>query len=313
MVQGASSALRAFAQPPGRKVMLLLSGGWPAPAFGGGAAFVPLSAADRLTFDPLIDTANRLGYTLYPVDLNADPRSRYGSAEYGDLYSANFASEVLEARDRLEEDSLLYLAEETGGRAFLDGARLGVLERTVEDTRSYYWLGFSPAWQENDRRHRVKIEVLGKGLRVRSRESFSDLSRQSEVTMLVESAQLFDLPVPGQGSFAVSFGEPAKAGFRKVVVPLRLEIPLDRVTVLPTAGGYSADLELRIAVTDERGDSAEIPVVPVGIRGGEAPGEGEMAVFETSVKLRSRPHRVLLSLYDPVSGNVLSRRVELTL
>ncbi len=313
MVQGASSALRAFARPTGRKVMLLLSGGWPAPALDGTGTFVPLSSADRLTFDPLIDTANRLGYTLYPVDLNADPRSHYGSAEYGDLYSANLVSDVREARDRLEEDSLVYLAGETGGRAFLDGARLHALERAVEDTRSYYWLGFSPVWEENDRRHRVKVEVVGKGLKVRSRESFSDLSRQSEVTMLVESAQLFDLPVSGQGGFGVSFGEPAKTGFRKVVVPLRLEIPLDRVTVLPTAGGYVADLELRVAVTDEHGDSAEIPIVPVELRGGRAPGEGETAVFETSLKLRSRPHRLLLSLYDPSSGNILSRRVELAL
>jgi VWFA-related protein len=315
VVQGASSALRAFARPPGRKVMLVLSGGWPTWSLDGAAGtYAPhLGTADRGIFDPLIDTANRLGYTLYPVDLNADPKASHGGAEYGDLFTATVASEVKEARDRLEDDALVYLAGATGGRAFLDGARLRALERAIDDTRSYYSLGFSPAWQEDDRRHRVKVEMRAKGLEARHRGSFSDLSRQSEVTMLVESAQLFDLPVPGQGSFAVSFGEPAKAGYNKVVVPLRLEIPLDRVTVFPAGPGYTADLELRVAATDTSGAWAEIPVVPVEIRGEGAPGDGEVAVFETSLKLRSKTHRLLLSLYDPPSGNVLSQRLELTL
>ncbi len=207
----------------------------------------------------------------------------------------------------------MYLAEETGGRALLDGAATSALQRAVEDTRSYYWLGFTPSWQEDDRRHKVEIKVRRKGLKVRSRESFSDLSRQTEVTMLVESSQLFDLPVPGENrELGVAFGEPAKGGFRKVIVPLKLEIPLDQVTLLPTAGGFVAQLELRVAATDDQGNRADMPVVPVELRA-DAGGEAAFATFELALKFRRRPHKVLVSLHEPASGNLLTRRVALTL
>lgn len=315
VVQGAASALRAFARPPGRKVMLLLSGGWPAAsldyAVGG---FGPITGYDGWrAFDPLVVTANRLGYTLYPVDVDRDPGAVHGSTEYGSLFDAAVAAEISDERDRLGEDTLFYLADRTGGRAFVDGGALKALERTVEDTRTYYWLGFAPAWEENDRRHRVKVEMRTRGLKVRARESFSDLSRQSEMSMMVESAQMFDLPVPGQGGLEVSFGEPSKAGYKKVVVPVRLEIPLDQVTVLPVADGFAARLELRVAATDSSGATAEIPILPVEMRSANAPESGAVGVWSTQLRLRSKPHKLLLSLYDPSSGNVLSQRVDLSL
>ncbi|MEE8522903.1 MAG: VWA domain-containing protein, partial [Thermoanaerobaculia bacterium] len=312
VVQGATSALRAFARPPGRKVMLLLSGGWPAVSLDS-TSLARYGVRDHRVFDPLIDTANRLGYTLYPVDLNTDSGILQKSAEYGDLLQASIESDRRQARDIWEEDALYYLAEATGGRASIDGARNHALERVVEDTRSFYWLGFSPIWEQDDQRHRVKVEMRAKGFKVRTRDSFSDLSRQSEITMMVESAQLFELPLPGQGSLGVSFGEPTQAGFRKVIVPVRLEIPLDQVTLLPVAGGYTASLELRVAATDEDGGSSEIPTVPVELHGDGTPAEGAVAVFETRLKLRSKPHRLLLSLYDPTSGSLLAERIDLAL
>lgn len=312
VVQGATSALRAFAQPPGRKVMLLLSGGWPAVSLDS-TSIARYGVRDQRVFDPLIDTANRLGYTLYPVDLNSDSGLLAGSAEYGDLLQATLESNRRQARDGWEEDALYYLADSTGGRASVDGARNHALERVVDDTRSFYWLGFSPTWEQNDQRHRLKVEMRVKGLKVRTRDSFSDLSRQSEITMMVESAQLFELPLPGQGSLGVSFGEPTQAGFKKVTVPVRLEIPLDRVTLLSVAGGYAANLELRVAATDDDGGISEIPTVPVELHGDGTPAEGAMAVFETQLKLRSKPHRLLLSLYDPTSGSLLAERIDLAL
>jgi len=57
-----AGTLRGFESPPGRKVMLLLTGGW------------SVGVAPRL-YGPLIGAANQLGYTLYPVDV-ANPTGR---------------------------------------------------------------------------------------------------------------------------------------------------------------------------------------------------------------------------------------------
>lgn len=315
VIDAATSVLRAFARPPGRKVMLLLSGGWSVAGenrFRSSVAYGTGRGNPGL-LRPLTDTANRLGYTLYPVDVQGLGRRLVGGAQYGSSREASYAAFQQREREWIEETGLIYLAEETGGRALLDGAASTALQRAVEDTRSYYWLGFTPSWQENDQRHKVEVKVRRKGLKVRSRESFSDLSRQTEVTMLVESSQLFDLPVPGENrELGIEFGEPAKGGFRRVIVPLKLEIPLDQVTLLPTAEGFVAQLELRVAATDDQGKRADIPVVPVELRSG-ADGEAAFATFELSLKLRRRPHKLLVSLHEPVSGNLMTKRVALTL
>ncbi len=318
VADAASSALRAFARPPGRKVMLVLSGGWPSSISNWVAGtFEPVFDDDRLDrwrpFEPLVETANRLGYTLYPVDVHGVEGSVAGRAEYGTVIEAAVAASQNDNREYLEEDTLFELAAATGGRAFVDGAGYDALEGAVEDTRSYYWLGFSPAWQENDEQHRVEVKVRRKGLKVRSRDGYSDLSRGSEITMLVESAQLFDLPLLGETALGVSFGEPAAGGFHKALLPVRLEIPLDYVTLSDDGEAVGAELELRVAATDDDGDRAEVAVVPIRVTGTQPAGAGQIAVLETELKLRRQPHRLLISLYDPTSGNMLSKRVEVSL
>ncbi len=77
-----------------------------------------------------------------------------------------------------------------------DGSRVPVLERVQEDLGSYYWLGFRPTWKGDDRDHKVKIEVLRKGAKVRTRSGFADLSRDAQLDLQVESAHLFDAPLP---------------------------------------------------------------------------------------------------------------------
>ncbi len=318
VADAATSALRAFARPPGRKVMLMLSGGWPSSISNWVAGtFEPVLDDARLDrwrpFEPLIETANRLGYTLYPVDVNGVEGSQTAGAEYGSAVAAAAASERAENREYLEEDTLFELAAATGGRAFVDGAGFNALEGAVEDTRTYYWLGFSPAWQENDEQHRVEVKVRRKGLKVRSRDGFADLSRGSEITMLVESAQLFDLPLLGEKALGVSFGEPARTGFQKALLPVRLEIPLDYVTLLADGDAVGAELELRVAATDAGGGRADVAVLPITVTSTQPAAAGQVAVLETQLKLRRQPHRLLLSLYDPASGNMLSKRVEVSL
>ena len=128
----ASEALRSLPAPPGRKAMLVLSGGWPAePSL------------------QLVRDANRLGYTLYPVDVPSL------------------------GREQVPEDVLQALAEATGGRAALNANRLAALERAEEDTRSYYLLSFSPGWQGD---HRIELEIRRPGLDVRARHGVPDPS-----------------------------------------------------------------------------------------------------------------------------------------
>ncbi|HTQ80625.1 MAG TPA: VWA domain-containing protein, partial [Thermoanaerobaculia bacterium] len=151
----AASALRAFAQPPGRKVMLLLSGGWPysvqdyslnneRPVMGR-----ELPEGDKL-LRPLVSTANLLGYTLYPVDV---PGLAPNPADVNNDTPVSPNSE----RKFQVQQSLEYTAKETGGKALLNSRRTDLLNVAAEDLTSYYWLGFTPDRKRDDKRHTVKV------------------------------------------------------------------------------------------------------------------------------------------------------------
>ena len=87
--------------------------------------------------------------------------------------------------------ALEFVARQTGGQALLNSRRAETLAVAASDTRSYYWLGFSPPFKGDDVRHAVKVEVLRPGLAVRSRGNYLDLSQSGEVSLQVESAMLF--------------------------------------------------------------------------------------------------------------------------
>lgn len=192
------AALRAFAGAPGRKVMLMLSGGWPS------------------EIDPRIaEAANLLGYSLYPVDVAGSeappvPRDARWSAptdatEYGVL-AANAEHNGMDdlittARERRTHYSFEVLARETGGKVSLNGNREAALGRILEDTDSYYWIGFSPTWKADGRKHDIKLEVRRRGADVRARRGYSDLSPRAQQALETESRRLLSTgAAPGGAS-----------------------------------------------------------------------------------------------------------------
>ena len=126
---------------------------------------------------------------------------------------------------------------------------------------------------------------------------------------MTESALLFD-QMPDLPPLQVELGE-AKGGWpRASQVPLRVTFPMDAITMLPQEGGYGAVLELRIAALDENGNRSDLDVLPVRLQGPEPPEPGDRGSQEVALELRRRPQEVIVSLYDPMSGNVLMSKVD---
>ena len=263
-----ASALRAFETPPGRKVMFLVSGGW------------SLAVAPQL-FGAVIDAANRLGYTLYPVD------------------AANATPQTLRAFDAL--------AARTGGKAVASGLRLDAFQRVVADSGSYYWLGFTPSWKGDDQQHAVTVEVRRPGWKVRSRNGFSDLSRRSETALRAESLLLF-----GGGDQAreerkliVQLGPARRAGRHQVELPVTLGVPVEALALTPSGKGYMAETPLAIAAVDSQGGRSDLPGSRLRIALQEVPRGGGYARFQTVIELRRAPQRLVFTVRDEVNGTVL--------
>ena len=331
-VMAAAATIRSFADAPGRKVMLLLAQDWSAPN-----SFRTTQASMQSLYSPLVHAANRVGYSLYPIDLpglRPTPTthaygmgtgvgwSRPGGHEYfstGDSRGSNIVSyhgPYLPRSDRIsyglwytetrEHDVLRFLAAQTGGQPMLNSFRDRALSETADDTRSYYWLGFEPRRADDDELHRIKVRLANdRGLRLRARKHYLDMSRGTELSMLLEGSLLFG-GSPGKGSLEVRFGMPRKAGFLRVAVPMEVEIPLDDLDLLPIDGRWMNEVELRVATLSERGRLSRMPVRKIPVLTPEAPAPGETIVYETDLRLRKRTHRYVAAVYDPLTGTILS-------
>ena len=131
--------------------------------------------------------------------------------------------------------------------------------------------------------------------------------------MVVESALLFGTPPPDNEPLRLIFGRAAKTGFRKMQVPLRIEIPLDKVTFLPVGdGAVQARLEVRVAVLDKGGSQADIPVIPLIIDAVGSAAEGDTYIYDLTLKMRRENHRAVVSVYDQASGSMLSGTAEVS-
>jgi VWFA-related protein len=319
-VSAAVATLRGFARPPGRKVMLLLSGGWPysPAAYAVDDPLRPVVAYDYGAYgrlwDPLTDTANLLGYTLYPVDVPGLAGSFGADVERGGAPLVGAPDAPLGQsfeRERVIHDTLYVLAAETGGRPLINAGRRDALPEVAADTRSYYWIGFTPDRQGDNAAHRIRVEAIGVGLEVRAREGFRDLSREVEQDMAVESALLFG-EAPTGGGLAIALGDPVPDGRRFIELPVTLAIPIDAVALLPEGGALVGRFELRVAALDERERRSDVPTVPVVLRFEEPPPAGGAVSYETRLRLRNQPQDLVVALHDPVSGANLMTRVEVT-
>ena len=333
-VTAAVAALRGHAGRPGRKAMLLLAGGWPvspahfAVAQGAKGRRAVASAADSLTasgselYGPLTEAANLMSYTLYPVDVAGfDPRvPGLPSEEDRVLFTTNPVTKVeLGENPRgikalpgpVEREPLLHatlerLARATGGLPIIDDRSDGALARGFEDARSFYWLGFEQRRQEDDRRYRVEVRLVGRpDLGVRAREDYVDMSRNREFEMTVEAALQFGAPAAAR-PLDVRFGEPARARRGRMTVPLELIIPLDEVLLVPVGGEWRSELELRVTLADAAGNRSAMPGQTIVIAGPRQPRPGEAYLYETGLVLRRKEHRYALAVFDPLTGAILT-------
>jgi VWFA-related protein len=257
------AALRGFETPPGRKVMLLLSGAW------------SLSVAPRL-YSPIVNAANQLGYTVYPVDASQS--------------------------DAVEVTALDTLARATGGRVIVSAAN-DAFRQVVADSGSYYWLGFTPAWKANDRQHPVTVEVRRPDLKVRSRSGFSDLSRRTETALKAESVLLFGGDHEDR-RLIVQLGKP-KRSRGNFEVPVTLGVPVETLALTPKGKGYLANVPLAVTTEDEAGERASVSNTSLKVAIETLPKAGTYARFQTVVLVSSLEQRLVFTVPDPVSGHIL--------
>lgn len=243
---------------------------------------------------PMFDTANRLGFTIYPY-LVGQPCDGIGSSSVMCVENYN-----------LQRQSLVALAQQTGGvLAGLGATTRAPLANVVDDTQQYYVLAFRYEDASPGQRANIQVEIERPGLDIRHRRSVLELTSREQATLETEEALLLGRSA---GNLVVKMGEP-KLKRRIARLPLEVQIPLDWATLIPKGNKRQLDLEIRVAALDDNGERSEVPVIPVQVEIPPPP-PGVHITYETQVELRKTSQRLVVSLHDRLSGDALSAALD---
>jgi VWFA-related protein len=323
-LRASSLAMRAIGAPPGRKVVILMSGGWPHdPTMVPAMTRRSLARREGIAGSPelvedLIDTANLLGYTIYGVDMPGLEAPFRGAAEYRGFSLDNATSAgrtggelaVFTAGERANHTLLRTVSRATGGLPLLNAGVHHALGAPIDDTRTFYWLGFDARALGDDQRHQIKLVAKDPDLRIRTRQNYLDLSRAEELSMQTEASLLF-ASQSRDNEMHVVVGDAAKSGFGRIEVPLEIKIPLEGMMATAVPDGYEVRIELRIGALDSGGQVSDIPSVPVVFKSPEPPRPGSYGTYRTRLKLRRDDHDLVIIAYDPILDQTLTSRLEL--
>ena len=305
-VGAAAAAMRGMTVPTGRKMLLLLAGGWPwdpAQYISGSSARMisePQIPRGQELYGLIANTANLTGYTVYGVDMPGlqagttnDPSRRVGSFD---------SSFFLEGE---VHNSLHFVSEETGGFALINGDRVHALTEVGADAASYYSLGFTPEWHGENQNHQIEIRARDETLRARVRATYPDLDKEEQVAMSVRSSLLFGAS-KSDNDLMVSIGQPEKEKRKIFNVPVTVTIPVSALTPRETADGYLIELGIFVSALDEGGGRADAPMVPLQYKSAEPPAEDEVITYTMTLQMRKNTAELAVAAYDRNGDRTLS-------
>lgn len=163
---------------PGRKAVMLFSDGF---ALGGDSGKVKGSAGFDFLQD-ITDIANRSAVVLYTFDTRGlqamsitASDSTYETIDGSGGRAAKEAQRTKEFKEA--QDGLVYLANQTGGKALLNSSDLnGGIDRALYDQSTYYLIGYVPDAESFDATKRkfnkFEIKVNRPGVKVSYRSGF---------------------------------------------------------------------------------------------------------------------------------------------
>lgn len=320
---------------PGRKALLLISDGMPvmpgeeifqtlvemcspsgtsgtADAQAGGTTADGNYDASQAALDAQsYDTTT--AFRTFTAHANAQRVTLY-TLEAGGLAGSSAAAADLGPRERILQlpgiqtvetsnlqNSLFVLAGDTGGRAILNANDLGPsLAHIQEDFASYYSLAYSPPHSGDGRDHRIEVRVKRPGTKVRYRQSYRDKPALERVVDRTLASLLYgyeDNPLEIQ----VEIGDAAPLEKTGRSVPVRLRIPLFRVTMLPTEKSFEGKLRLLVATSDAAGKRSPIRQVQVPIsipRLSALTALGQYYQYEVKLTLEAGEQHVAIAVRD---------------
>jgi len=262
-------AFRAYANLPGNKVLIWVTGGVPMlPEYAfQGESTTPsggLSEKDtelrqyqtelRKLVDSVAWEANAAQFKVYPVKATglepAVAQNDPGFRSSGATFSEVAASSQIEVDDN--DTAQLSLALGTGGLYLTSNRTIDSFERVDRDTTTYYSLGYRPTRAEDGKLHDVRVEVARPGLVVRARSGYVDLTSEQKLEMVLATP----LPFPREkGTLPVTVDVERRA---RGEILATARVPSARLTFLEQDDFYVGKVKIYLTIHDGRGNLVDL-------------------------------------------------------
>lgn len=257
-------------------------------------------------FKRLTERANASGVTFYTLDASGHGTTAAGDASVGDR------RQTYQSVDRVRranlQDSLMLIASETGGRAILNTTDFApVLAEIGQELDTYYSLGYRLAGEPGGGARTLAVKVKRDGVTVRYRKSFEAKSASEQVADRTLGTLLFGIEDNPLG-ITLEVGEPVALDGSLFSVPIRVKIPIGKLTLLPQDGKHVGKLSLQVGARDRDGRLAPVRriEIPLAIPDAQiAVARTKLYLYEVKMLMRAGDHAVAVGLSDEL-GQVAS-------
>jgi VWFA-related protein len=300
---------RSFANSPGRKMLLLLTGNFSDEENPLGA--VEQAEASRHTArltslrERLIREANASNASLYIID--TEGLKTLNASSDLDQYQSNAAVFGDFAGSRSTVGGPLYwIARNTGGR-FFNG---NFVDRSLRDfdtgSSDFYSLAYRPNHPIDGKYHTITVRLKNPGREsLVYRQGYSAVSVDRQLARAMTSTMAAEMQPSTMPVTMLLGSASAPDGQGGVIVPIQAAVPSSALLFVPVKQGLVAHVDFYVSVFDARG---HIVTTFHSVREARANEDTENSGnFVESEKMRLRkgvPYRVVVAMHDQVSDAV---------
>jgi VWFA-related protein len=266
-------------------------------------ASLAYSVADDLA--AVTGRANAAGVTLYT--LQASGLKLLGAADAAEG-QRRFTPEFEAERRANEQDALVALAVDTGGRALLErNDYTAALAGISEDLAHHYSLGFTPTGRSSGRASTVRVEVDRPGVHLRYRRRSHQRTPEEDAVALLRAALILDvvtnplaLTLAAAGS-AAGAAPAAPGGWR-----VRLAIPAAGLSCFGEGASRRCLITVFLGAQREDGSLTEVrsKSLPLALPAASDTQQPEHYVYEVEMPAAAAPHRIAAVVRDEMSGEL---------
>ena len=253
-------------------------------------------------FRSLVTSAAAAGVTFYTID------ARGLESELGMEAENRQARSTLSAAIARSnyQDSLVYMAEQTGGTAIINTNDVAVgLEAIATNLETFYSLGYRLIPSGQDRLHRVEVRVKGHPeYRLNYRRSFIEKSLPSRVGDQVVSGLVFDPESNVLGIEALA-GEPSPSSGGRWALPVEIRLPIDKLAMVLDGEELAGYVVAYYAARDDEGKQSDLQRVEHAVRIPSAEygkAKGQYYTLTASLLLEPGNYRLSVGVRDQLTN-----------